>query len=149
MNAHHSFKYLFLVIFTFILGGHSGLSQCREFTETELIPQVNDYFLTGRYHTFSMKEGDEVLIFKTLNSGIKYKFIVGADDNLPQNIIFIIKDWKNNILFDNRNENFAKTFEYTAKNAQRVRIVIKVPQINDPPQQGCVGLVIGMKKVAP
>ncbi len=147
MNTKHLLKYFLL--FAFLLPSFTLLAQCRDFTEATLIPQLGDYFLTGRYHTFSMKEGDEVLIFKTLNSGIKYKFIVGADQNLPQNITFIVKDWQNNVLFDNRNENFAQTFEYVSKKPQRVRIYIKVPQINDTPSEGCVGLVIGMKKVSP
>jgi hypothetical protein len=124
-------------------------AQCRNFTETSLIPQLEDYLLTGRYHSFVMKEGDEIMIFKSLSSGIKYKFIVGVDQNLPQNFILIIKDWQNNILFDNRTKNFTNVFELKVDSPQRVKIYIKIPLVDDPPKQGCVGLVIGMKKIAP
>ncbi len=137
---------IFLISFITFLFSFSAYSQCRDFTEKYLIPELGDYLLNGRYHSFKMKEGDEILIFKTLNTGIKYKFIVGADTQLPDNIIFIVKDWNNKIIFDNR-QSKAKEFEYQPDKAERIKIYIQIPQLNDPPHDGCVGLVIGMKKV--
>ncbi len=122
-------------------------SQCRDFTEQKLIPQLGDFLLNGRYHSFLLQEGDEIMILKSLSTGIKYKFVFGIADQLPQNTIIVIKDWQNHIIFDNRLKKFSKVFIIQPQKAMRIKIYIKVPQINDPPKKGCVGLVIGMKKV--
>ena len=132
---------LLIVITSFIR------SQCREFTDTAAIPKMEDYILTGRYHSFLMKEGDEVLIFKTLNKNIKYKFVIAKEQSLQTNIHFVIKDWSNNILFDNSLYNYSLDWEYFSDRPQKVKIYIDVPKIHSNPSSGCVSLLIGMKKI--
>jgi hypothetical protein len=137
----------FTILILFVLSSNILLAQCQDFTEQKVLPQLQDFLPTGRYHSFTMKEGDEILIFKSLMPQIQYKFVIGADKSLPDKIIFIIKDWDNNVIYDNRFQKFSKTFIYHPKKPMRVKIYIKVPKINNPPHSGCVALVIGMKKV--
>ncbi len=140
-------KYTLLIILFSLFFNVPANSQCRNFTEQQLIPQLGDFLLNGRYHSFLLQEGDEIMILKSLSTGIKYKFVFGVAQELPQNIIIVIKDWQNHIIFDNRIKRFSKTFVIQPQKAMRIKIYIKIPQINDPPKKGCVGLVIGMKKV--
>ncbi len=143
----NSFRYYILLLFISFVFKAPAFSQCRDFTEQKLIPQLGDFLLNGRYHSFLLQEGDEIMILKSLSTGIEYKFVFGVADQLPQNTIIVIKDWQNHIIFDNRVKNFSKVFVIQPQKAMRIKIYIKVPQINDPPKKGCVGLVIGMKKI--
>ena len=143
----NSFRYYILLLFISFMFKAPAFSQCRDFTEQKLIPQLGDFLLNGRYHSFLLQEGDEIMILKSLSTGIEYKFVFGVADQLPQNTIIVIKDWQNHIIFDNRVKNFSKVFVIQPQKAMRIKIYIKVPQINDPPKKGCVGLVIGMKKI--
>lgn len=122
--------------------------QCRQFTEEKVVPKVGDYILTGRYHAFVMSEGDQILIFKTLNRNIKYKFIVEKEQSLPANIHFVVKDWQDHIIYDNSKTNFSDTWEFLSEKPQRIKIYISIPKVNNDESNGCVSLVIGMKKVS-
>ena len=133
---------LFLLTLVF-----SSYAQCRNFTEQELIPQLNDYLLNGRYHSFYMQEGDDMIIFKTLNTGIKYKFIFGISDSLPSHLTIIIKNWNNEILFESHASQKIVSFQYSPSKAERIKIYIQVPQVDPQPKKGCVGLVIGIQKI--
>ncbi len=142
-------KHKILIIITILVVITSYIwGQCRQFTEEKVIPKVGDYLLTGRYHAFVMKEGDEILIFKTLNKNIKYKFIVEKEPSLPVNVHFVIKDWQGNIIYDNSKNNFSDTWEFLSDKPQRIKIYISLPKMDDNETNGCVSLVIGMKKVS-
>ena len=140
------FRILFISLF-FLLLGFTGHAQCRNFTETQLIPQLKDYLLNGRYHSFYMQEGDEILIFKTLSTGMKYKFVFGISDELPPHLTIVIKNWNNKVLFDSHASQKIITFQYLPTKAERIKIYIQVPQVDPKPKKGCVGLVIGIQKI--
>ncbi len=135
-----------ILLFTIISATYIW-GQCRQFTEEKVVPEVGDYILTGRYQSFKLSAGDQILIFKTLNRNIKYKFIVQGDEQLPPQVHFVIKDWNDKIIFDNSKDNYSHVFEYLSDKPQRIKIYISVPKISDDAATGCVALVIGMKKV--
>ena len=140
-----NYKFLFFILFLSVFPFLSN-AQCREFTEKEAIPMLGDYILSGRYHSLKLTEGEKILIFKTLNRGIIYRFIVIGDKELPENIELKITDWNDKIIYHNVNDNYNKIFDYDNKKTQRIKIFIKVPIINksDELKRGCVGLVIGI-----
>jgi hypothetical protein len=124
-----------------------GFSQCRNFTLEKVVPKLNDYLLTGKYHSLQMAEGEEIMIFKTLSKGLAYRFVIMSDKNIPQPH-FTILDWNNNVIFDNEKNNYTTSFNYKCKTTERIKIIIKVPkstQSNIQPKEGCVSLVIGIK----
>ncbi len=142
-------KHKILIIITILVVITSYIwGQCRQFTEKEVIPKIGDYLLTGRYHSFVMSEGDQILIFKTLSRNIKYKFIVEKEPSLPVNVHFVVKDWQGHVIYDNGKNNFSDSWEYLSKKPQRIKIYISIPKVNTDPTNGCVSLVIGMKKVS-
>ncbi len=138
-------KLLILLFFSFIFA--SGFAQCRDFTTKKVVPELKDFLLTGKYHSLKLAEGDEILILKTLNKGLIYRFVVMGEPNIskPQ---FILLDWNNKVIFDNQNKNYVDYFDYKCKQTERVKIVIKVPESTDKKhinQEGCVSLVMGIK----
>ena len=134
---------LILIISLSILPFFSS-AQCREFTEKEAIPLLGNYILSGRYHSLKLTEGEKILIFKTLNRGIIYRFVIIGEKQLPENIEMKITDWNDKVIYHNANDDYSKIFDYDNKKTQRIKIFIKVPEVNNKPKRGCVGLVIGI-----
>ncbi|MEA3450423.1 MAG: hypothetical protein U9Q83_00805 [Bacteroidota bacterium] len=140
-------KKILIILSLFILISTSSFSQCRDFTTKKVVPKLDDFLLTGKYHSLILAEGDEILILKTLNKGLKYRFVIMGEDNInkPQ---FILLNWNNKVLFDNKNENFTSIYDYKCNKTERVKIVIKIPESSEKKriiQEGCVCLVIGIK----
>ena len=50
-------------------------AQCKDFSEKEVMPMLGEYIVSGRYNTLKLREGEEILIFKTLSKGINYRII--------------------------------------------------------------------------
>jgi len=121
-----------------------AFSQCIDFTVREVVPRLDNFLLTGRYHATTLTEGEEILIYKTINQGITYRFVVGYDEALPTPTIYIIND-ENKIIFNNKNGE--TSYDYISKKTERIKIIIKIPETNSPPPkpEGCVSLVIGIK----
>lgn len=136
-----------LLILLFAFSNAIIYAQCKEFTNQTVIPKLNDYLPTGKYHAMTLREGEEILIFKTLNKGIKYRFVVMSDASIPQPI-FKIVDWENNLIFDNQKNQNTNTFDYNCPLTQRIKIVIAIPVSSNNSQNiksGCVSMVIGIK----
>ena len=132
----------FLVLFPIIVK-----SQCKNFATEQALPLLKDFILSGRMSTHTLKEGEKILIFKTLNKNLVYRFVVISDENLPQPH-FILSDWENNIIYDNANNNYNPIFDYVSTKAQRVKILIEIPKHSknkDELKEGCVSLVLGAK----
>ncbi len=138
-------KILLNFVLVFLLA-NSLFAQCREFTHNEIIPKLGDFLLTGKYHSMKLSEGEEILIFKTVNRGLTYRFIVMSESVIPQPH-FIITDWDNKVIYDNSKNNNSVIFDYKADMTQRIKIIIKVPKSSSGTniKEGCVGLVMGVK----
>jgi len=139
-------KKIILILTLSLLYITSGFAQCRQFTNNEVVPQLNDFLLTGKYHSMKLAEGEEILIFKTINNGLTYRFVVMSENQIPQPH-FLIIDWGNNILYDNETDNNTNSYDLVCNKTQRIKIVIKVPVSSSDhvTKEGCVGLVMGIK----
>ncbi len=139
-------KKILLTATILFIGIFATFAQCKNFTNQTVVPELGDYLLTGKYHSLKLSEGEEILIFKTINKGINYRFVIMSDDNIPQPQFMII-DWENNLIFDNTEHGNAISFDYSCNKTQRIKIVIKVPRSTETPQinEGCVSLVMGIK----
>jgi len=122
-------------------------AQCRQFTQDEVVPMLDDYILSGRYNSLKMYEGEELLIYKTLTKDISYRFIVKSQEDLPKNINMKITTWNDEEIYDNKNNKYNPVFDYKNEKTQRVKIFIYVPKAKEGAEEksGCVGLVIGLK----
>lgn len=139
-------KKLLLIVSFAIFIVSTGISQCREFTNNNVVPKLDDFLLTGKYHSMKLAEGEEILIFKTINRGLTYRFVVMSENNIPQPHYKII-DWENNLIYDNENDNNSNVHDINCDRTQRIKIIIKVPNSNSNSNnaEGCVGLVMGIK----
>lgn len=118
-------------------------AQCKDFNDNVAMPLLYDnendeqYMLSGRYNTMQLSEGDDMLVFKSLSKGIKYRFIVVGDESLPKDINLTIESWDGDVIYDNKNDNFAHAWNFENKKAQRVKIYINIPKSEQGAGSGC------------
>ena len=122
-------------------------AQCKQYAETEVMPLLGEYIISGRYNTLKLREGEEILIFKTLSKGIDYRIIVKGEDSLSSYIHYTIKDWEDNTIYDNDNGNHDYKWDYKSEKTQRIKINVFVPKTsqNPPLREGCVTVLTGIK----
>jgi len=143
-------KYIYKIIaatFIFLMALPSGLqAQCKQFSELEVMPLLGEYIVSGRYNTLKLREGEEILIFKTLSKGIDYRIIVKCVDSLATNLHFTIKDWEDNTIYDNE-ESKSYKWDYKSEKTQRIKINVYVPKTseNPPLKEGCMTVITGIK----
>ncbi len=140
-----------LVVFSLLLFlgfSFSLKAQCQDFTEKETIPLLGDFTQSGRYNSAKMFEGDELLMYKTVNKGINYRFVVNWSSELPKQVEFEIIDWENKVIYNNKNNKYAKVWDYAPEKTHRIRIIVRVPGQNKSKDaiRGCVSVVTGFKK---
>ncbi len=122
-------------------------AQCKQFSENEVMPLLGEYIISGRYNTLKLREGEEILIFKTLSKGISYRIIVKSVDSLATSLHYTIKDWEDNVIFDNADANNTHKWDYKCDKTQRIKINVFVPKSNEdaPLKEGCITVLTGIK----
>lgn len=141
-------KNIIFIALIFLLLPIFSNAQCKEFTEETAIPMLGDFILSGRYNSIKMAEGEQMLIFKTLNKGITYRFIICGADELPKDIEFEILDWDDEQIYNNRVDDYSKIWDYKSEETQRIKIVIKIPEEGKTEgEKGCVSLLTGIKNL--
>lgn len=122
--------------------------QCKGFAKKmcklELIPYIHD----GNYHAAILTEGEEAELYKTFYSGQNYRIaICGAEALGP--VEFQIIDAYKNVLYDNRNNKNAPTWDFKLESSQQLKIAVKVPAGkggSEYPASGCVAIMFGFKE---
>jgi hypothetical protein len=133
---------LFLITATFNVN-----AQCKAFAKKICLPELGTYTHDGNYHAAILVEGEEAELYKTFYSDMDYRVAVCGEDKLP-NIEFRILDANKNVLYTNKDANYAKTWDFKLQSSQQLKLVIKVSSFNQPgdnPASGCVAIMFGFK----
>ncbi len=144
-------KRLLQVLFVIVLFTSVNLSinaQCKGFAKKicklELIPYIHD----GNYHAAILTEGEEAELYKTFYSGQDYRIAVCGSDALGA-IEFQIMDAYKNVLYDNREHNNSRVWDFRLESSQQLKIAVKVPVgkgESEYPASGCVSIMFGFKE---
>jgi hypothetical protein len=108
---------------------------------------LGSYTHDGNYHAAVLVEGEEAELYKTFYSDMDYRVAICGEDKLP-NIEFRIMDSNKNVLYSNKESNYAKTWDFKLQSSQQLKLVIKVTTFNQPgetPASGCVSIMFGFK----
>lgn len=123
-------------------------AQCKGFAKKicklELIPYIHD----GNYHAAILTEGEEAELYKTFYSGQEYRIAICGADPLAV-IEFQVIDGYKKVLYDNREHNNARYWDFKLESSQQLKIAIKVPSGNggsEYPASGCVAIMFGFKE---
>ena len=122
-------------------------AQCKAFAKKECLPMLAPYTHDGNYHAAVLVEGEEAELYKTFYSDMEYRVSVVGEGKLPA-VEFKIIDENKNVIYSNRDNNFAKTFDFRLESSKQLKLVVKVPpftKAGDIPASGCVAIMFGFK----
>jgi hypothetical protein len=141
-------RLLFIVsVFAFAASLYAT-AQCKGFAKKicklELIPYIHD----GNYHAAILTEGEEAELYKTFYSGQDYRIAICGSNALPD-VEFQVIDAYKNILYDNRQNELARIWDFQLESSQQLKIAVKVPVgegDSEYPASGCVAIMFGFKE---
>lgn len=141
------FKTLTLAaLFVFALSGSTN-AQCKAFAKKDCLPELVGYTHDGNYHAAVLVEGEEAELYKTFYSDMEYRVAIVGEDKLPM-VEFKVLDANKNVLYSNKDKNYAKTWDFKLQSSQQLKLVVKVSSFNKPgdtPASGCVAIMFGFK----
>jgi hypothetical protein len=135
-----------LALFIFANTANS-YAQCKAFAKNVCLPELGAYTHDGNYHAAVLVEGEEAELYKTFYSDMDYRIAICGEDKL-KGIEFDVIDSEKNILYSNKNANYAKTWDFKLQSSQQLKLVIKVlssEKPGDTPASGCVSIMFGFK----
>src|SRR5512133_521991 len=135
-----------LAIFVFAFSGLSN-AQCKAFAKKECLSKLEHYTHDGNYHAAVLVEGEEAELYKTFYSDMEYRVAIVGESKLPA-VEFKIMDINKNVLYSNKDKEFASTWDFKLQSSQQLKIVVKVSSFNKPgdtPASGCVAIMFGFK----
>jgi hypothetical protein len=122
-------------------------AQCKVFAKNVCLPELGTYTHDGNYHAAVLVEGEEAELYKTFYSDMDYRIAICGEDKLP-GVEFTIIDANKNILYSNKDANYAKTWDFKLQSSQQLKLIVKVlspKQTSNTPASGCVSIMFGFK----
>jgi hypothetical protein len=122
-------------------------AQCKAFAKRDCLPELATYTHDGNYHAAVLVEGEEAELYKTFYSDMEYRVAIVGEEKLPD-IEFRVIDANKNVLYSNKEKDFAKTWDFKLQSSQQLKLVVRVPSLNQSgqvPASGCVAIMFGFK----
>jgi hypothetical protein len=135
-----------IVLLLFAFSANSD-AQCKAFAKKECLPDLQNYTHDGNYHAAVLVEGEEAELYKTFYSDMEYRVAIVGEDKLPS-VEFKVLDINKNVLYSNKDRDYASTWDFKLQSSQQLKIVVKVTSLNRPgeaPSSGCVAIMFGFK----
>jgi len=141
-------KLIFPIVALVLLAGTVSVNgQCKSFAKKVGIPELGAYIHDGNYHAAVLVEGEEAELYKTFYSDMKYRVAIVGEENLS-NVEFTVYDATKNVIYTNKNSNYAKSWDFELQSSQQLKLVVKVPEHSksgETPASGCVSIMFGFK----
>ena len=143
-----TFKILFSL---YLLAGIAGVShaQCNQFAKKTCMPELNPFTHNGQLNIQQMAPGEEAELDLTFYSGMSYRLLICGQDILGK-AQFQVYDNKNKLVFDNKDHNYAKFWEFEVASTQQMKVVVIIPPAakasNDISKVGCAAVLVGFKQ---
>jgi hypothetical protein len=144
MRLSKTITILALLVFVY---SASADAQCKSFAKNVCLPELAPYTHDGNYHSALLVEGEEVELYKTFYSDMDYRVAICGEDKLP-GIEFKLIDENKNVLYSNKDANYARTWDFKLQASQQLKLVIRVLSADKPagtPASGCVSIMFGFK----
>lgn len=140
-------KYSFLIA-VLCFAASTAHSQCRSFTKNDCLPLLEDFTPNENYNSALFAAGESAELGVTFNEGKTYRVVVCGQSVLGD-IQFQLIDSDDEILYDNANNEMAKSYDFKVAGTQQLSIKVIVPEDDsgvDLVQQGCVTIALGHKE---
>jgi hypothetical protein len=133
------------VILLMIILPFETFSQCKGYTRRHCKSQIQPYVFNGQLNSAVMSEGDVAELILTLYTGQNYRIFVCSQELLG-NVEFVLLDSEKNIIFNNKDHDYVKYWDFTSEVTQQLTVQVKIPateNISDIIQSGCVTILVG------
>ncbi len=137
-----------LVLAAILLVDSTANAQCKGFAKKICKQELTPYIHDGNYHAAILTEGEEAELYKTFYAGQQYRLAVCSAEPLSK-IEFQVVDANKNVLYDNRQHNYATVWDFKPESSQQLKIQIKVPVSSaqsEYPYSSCVAIMFGFKE---
>ena len=138
--------FLFL---TLVLGASTAaLAQCNGFTKKKCIPLLAPFIHNGQLNSASLMPGENAELLMSFYSGQEYRLLIAGQEVLG-NIQFKVMDSDHKVLYDNKEHDNLKYWDFSVKATQQLIVEVIVPEqkvYNNLVQSGCVAVLVGFKK---
>jgi len=146
--AMRALKIIPVLVFLLFVSWESSSAQCKAFAKKDCLPKLSGYTHDGNYHAAVLVEGEEAELYKTFYSDMDYRVAIVGDENLPP-VEFRVLDANKNVLYTNKDKNYANTWDFKLESSQQLKLVIKVTSsgqsAGSTPASGCVAIMFGFK----
>jgi hypothetical protein len=78
---------------------------------------------------------------------MEYRVAIVGEGKLPA-VEFRVLDVNKNVLYSNKDKDFARTWDFKLQSSQQLKLIVKVSSFNKPgetPASGCVAIMFGFK----
>lgn len=138
---------LLLTALLALLNPGEAAAQCKGFAKSICKKELGAYLHDGNYHAAVLVEGEEAELYKTFYSDLEYRLAICSADGMPP-VEFTIYDATGKVLYTNKDEGLAKTWDFKLESSQQLKVVVRVTTfgIRDQlPVSGCVAIMFGFK----
>ncbi|MGC9471057.1 MAG: hypothetical protein ACP5D1_05900 [Bacteroidales bacterium] len=139
---------IFLLSILAFLFPSAASAQCKGFAKKICKMELSPYLHDGNYHVAILTEGEEAELYKTFYSDQEYRIAICGSDALPE-IQFEVIDANKNVLYSNKDNNYARIWDFRLDASQQLKIAIKVLAVHDNPveaESGCVAIMFGFRE---
>jgi hypothetical protein len=136
-----------IIFLALLLSSQISNAQCKGFAKKICKMELDPYIHDGNFHAAILTEGEEAELYKTFYSDTEYRIAVCGSDALP-NIEFKVIDVNKNVLYSNKDHNFARTWDFKLQSSQQLKILVKVHPSGKSAEEvvsGCVAIMFGFK----
>jgi len=134
------------LVFAFAMLSSASYAQCKAFAKGTCKPELDPYIHDGIFNATELSEGESAELFKTFYSGQEYRIAVCGDGNLPP-VQFEIMDSDRNVLFSNKEADYARVWDFKLEASQQLIVSIQVTtddnKVANEVAKGCVAVLIG------
>ncbi|MBI5218742.1 MAG: hypothetical protein HY958_07425 [Bacteroidia bacterium] len=139
-----------ILIFSLVATGFIGYSQCKMFAKKYCMSKLAPFLFNGQINTVKLNEGEMAELYLTFQKDFTYRVYVCTQGNFEEVHFKIIDAESNNLLFNNKDHNFAETWDFKSKATQQICVRVYIPE---PPkksgsmtQSGCVSILVGFQE---
>ncbi len=125
-----------------------AFSQCDQFVGQECSPLLGSYNNEGKRNIAVLLPGDTAQLGVMFYKNHSYRIVVCAQQSLGK-VEFRLLDNQGKLLFDSRQHNDPKYWDFNTQITQNLLIQLIVPSVapNQVAETGCVGVLVGFKNM--
>lgn len=142
------FKLLFTLTIALAFSANAS-AQCNQFAKKSCMPELAPFTHNGQLNIQQMAPGEEAELDLTFYSGMSYRLLICSQESIGK-AQFQVYDNKNKLVFDNKDHNFTKLWEFEVQSTQQMKVVVIIPKAakasNDISKVGCAAVLVGFKQ---